>query len=108
MDPQMADLSLRQKTILQFLIEFMEDNQYPPSVREIQNGCDISSTSVVDYNLRHLEEKGFINRGKEISRSISLENNHFFTTITNYYTTPIYFNLFANIAIHIMHLCMNI
>tara|TARA_B100000700_G_scaffold331747_1_gene467899 strand:- start:1223 stop:1861 length:639 start_codon:yes stop_codon:yes gene_type:complete len=82
MDPQMADLSLRQKTILQFLIEFMEDNQYPPSVREIQNGCDISSTSVVDYNLRHLEEKGFINRGKEISRSISLENNQIKRTIS--------------------------
>jgi|TARA_Y100000994_G_C15676167_1_gene435833 repressor LexA len=78
---QMGDLSSRQQKILQFLIEFMDDNQYPPSVREIQDGCDISSTSVVDYNLRRLEEKGYIHRGKEISRSISLESNQSKRTI---------------------------
>jgi len=82
MEPQMADLSLRQQKILQFLIKFMDDNQYPPSVREIQDGCDISSTSVVDYNLRRLEEKGFIHRGKEISRSIALDGNQSKRTIS--------------------------
>ena len=82
MEPQMADLSLRQQKILQFLIKFMDDNQYPPSVREIQDGCDISSTSVVDYNLRRLEEKSFIHRGKEISRSISLDGNQGKRTIS--------------------------
>ena len=81
MESQMTDLSLRQQKILQFLIQFMDDNQYTPSVREIQNGCDISSTSVVDYNLRRLEEKGFIHRGKEISRSIALDGNQSNRTI---------------------------
>src|SRR5204863_2888580 len=39
---------------------------------DIQQGCDISSTSVVDYNLKRLEERGLIHRDREISRAIQL------------------------------------
>src|SRR5690606_18376642 len=42
------------------------------SIRDIQTGCDISSTSVVDYNLKRLEEKGYIRRDREVSRAIEL------------------------------------
>ncbi|MCK9494693.1 MAG: transcriptional repressor LexA [Dehalococcoidia bacterium] len=69
----MADeLSAKQRGILQFLEDFIAKHDYPPSIRDIQNGCDISSTSVVDYNLKRLEEKGFIRRDREVSRAIEL------------------------------------
>ena len=69
----MADeLSAKQRGILQFLEDFIAEHDYPPSIRDIQNGCDISSTSVVDYNLKRLEEKGFIRRDREVSRAIEL------------------------------------
>ena len=69
----MADeLSAKQRGILQFLEDFIAKNDYPPSIRDIQTGCDISSTSVVDYNLKRLEEKGFIRRDREVSRAIEL------------------------------------
>ena len=67
-----GELSEKQRTILQFLEEFISDHDYPPSIRDIQNGCNISSTSVVDYNLKRLEEKGFIRRDREVSRAIEL------------------------------------
>lgn len=67
-----GDLSDKQQKILQFLEGFISDHDYPPSIRDIQTGCDISSTSVVDYNLKRLEEKGYIRRDREVSRAIEL------------------------------------
>lgn len=71
-DPQFDELSPKQQGILRFLETFISEHDYPPSIRDIQHGCDISSTSVVDYNLKRLEEKGFIRRDREVSRAIEL------------------------------------
>jgi repressor LexA len=68
----MKDLSGKQADILQFLNDFLQEKDYPPSIRDIQEGCAISSTSVVDYNLRKLEEKGHIRRDREVSRGIEI------------------------------------
>lgn len=65
-------LSEKQAQILEFLERFIAEHDYPPSIRDIQTGCSISSTSVVDYNLKRLEEKGFIRRDREVSRAIEL------------------------------------
>ena len=69
----MADgLSEKQQRILTFVEEFLDEHDYPPSIRDIQQGCEISSTSVVDYNLKRLEERGLLRRDREISRAIQL------------------------------------
>ena len=51
-------LSIRQKEILTYIEGFVQDNGYPPAIRQIQEKLDISSTSVVAYNLKALESKG--------------------------------------------------
>ena len=68
----MKKLSLKQRRILEYLKEYLQDHGYPPSIREIQTGCGISSTSVVDYNLRILQREGHLHRSREISRGIEL------------------------------------
>jgi repressor LexA len=68
----MKGLSAKQQDILNFMREFIDDHDYPPSIRDIQVGCNISSTSVVDYNLKALERQGFIRRDREVSRAIEL------------------------------------
>ena len=65
-------LSTRQDSILDFIHQFVDSNQFPPSVRDIQAGCNLSSTSVVDYNLQILQREGFLRRRPEISRGIEL------------------------------------
>ncbi len=65
-------LSERQQNILEFLAEYVEENGYPPSMREIGAAADISSTSVVSYNLERLQEKGYISREREVSRGLKL------------------------------------
>ncbi|HEY7802603.1 MAG TPA: transcriptional repressor LexA [Dehalococcoidia bacterium] len=68
----MKGLSAKQQDILTFMREFINEHDYPPSIRDIQVGCTISSTSVVDYNLKALERQGFIRRDREVSRAIEL------------------------------------
>ena len=58
----MKPLTDKQKDILIFIEEFINDFGYPPTIRDIQNNCDISSTSVVKYNLDRLQEKGLMTR----------------------------------------------
>jgi repressor LexA len=68
----MKGLSAKQQGILQFMRDFIDEHDYPPSIRDIQVGCQISSTSVVDYNLKALERLGYIRRDREVSRAIEL------------------------------------
>ena len=65
-------LSERQTRILAFIQDYGTANSYSPSLREIAKGCDISSTSVVDYNLRHLEKHKYLTRVPAVSRTIVL------------------------------------
>ena len=62
----------RRKRILEFIQTFIDDNGLPPTVRDIQKACEISSTSVVDYNLRLLDRDGFLNRRPDVARGIEL------------------------------------
>jgi len=67
-------LSTKQQKIIEFLRRFIREKDYPPSIRDIQEACGISSTSVVDYNLKALERMGYIHRDREVSRAIELLN----------------------------------
>jgi repressor LexA len=68
----MKDLSRRQRSILSFIEQFLDENDYPPTIRDIQRELSISSTSVVDYNLKVLEGRSYIRRNRNISRGIEL------------------------------------
>jgi repressor LexA len=68
----MRKLSERQQRILDFVVEYTGDHGYPPSIREIGQAVGISSTSVVDYNLRALERGGLIRRDREVSRGLGV------------------------------------
>lgn len=58
--------------ILAYLRKYFAEYNYPPSVRDIVEGCNLSSTSVADYNLKILEREGHIRRDRERARTISL------------------------------------
>ena len=65
-------LSTRQEAILGFINEFLQENGYPPTIRDIGKAVGISSTSVVNYNLNILERDGHIARDPEVSRGLRL------------------------------------
>jgi repressor LexA len=65
-------LSDRQKAMLDFIREFTEENGYPPTIRQIGEAANISSTSVVNYNLNKLEKAGYLTRDLRVSRGLRL------------------------------------
>lgn len=64
-------LTARQRSILEFIVGFVERNGYPPSIREIGAEFDIRSLRGVTVHLDALERKGFIRR-ESTSRSIKV------------------------------------
>lgn len=65
-------ISSRQREILHYIEEFVELHGYPPAIRQIQEKLEISSTSVVAYNLKALENKGMLKREGKVSRGITI------------------------------------
>jgi repressor LexA len=72
MSEQEKPLSKRQKAILDYIWEYVQDFGRPPTIREIGQAASISSTSVVNYNLTRLTEMGFLSRDAEVSRGLRL------------------------------------
>lgn len=68
----MRVLSAKQQRIIDFIHRFLVDRGYPPTVRDMQSGCGLSSTSVVAYHLNILETEGYLYRHPEVSRGIEL------------------------------------
>ena len=68
-------LSDKQIRILEFIESYLDENQIPPSIRDIQVACELSSTSVVQYNMRNLEKFGFISRRVDVARGIQIIRN---------------------------------
>lgn len=69
-------LSRRQDAMMAYIEQFIDEHSYPPTIRDIQRDLDISSTSVVDYNLNALEQRNLIRRNRNISRGIELVHRH--------------------------------
>ncbi len=78
-------LSKRQQNILQFTRGYMDDHGRPPTIREIGKAVGINSTSVVNYNLGKLEEKGYLDRDPDVSRGLRLTDkaDGFSQTVSN-------------------------
>lgn len=55
-------LTARQQAILQFVVDYLRDEGYPPSIREIGAHFDIGSLRGVTVHLDALERKGYITR----------------------------------------------
>lgn len=74
-------LSKRQEAMLVFIRDYLQGHGYPPTIREIGTAVEISSTSVVNYNLNRLEERGYLKREKDVSRGLRLSNMAPFATL---------------------------
>lgn len=61
---QSKPLPDKQQQILEFILRFSETHPYAPSIWDIQAGCQISSSSVTNYHLHHLERAGLLPRGR--------------------------------------------
>lgn len=68
----MARTSNKREQILNFLIQFMNEHSYAPTVREICNAVGLQSTATVHYHLNALRDAGLIEMDEMKKRAISL------------------------------------
>ena len=66
-------LTEREAAVLTALIEYIETNQYPPSVREVISITDVTSTSMINYYYDSLIKKGYIEKVNNRSRAIRIK-----------------------------------
>ena len=60
--------------VLDFITTYINDNSVPPTIREIQAGAKISSTSMVSYYLKDLEKANMLDRYKRRSRGVVIND----------------------------------
>jgi repressor LexA len=65
-------LTARQQEIWQFLVEYVDDHGYPPTVREIGDAVGLASPSTVHAHLANLDRAGLIKRDPTKPRAIEL------------------------------------
>jgi repressor LexA len=65
-------LTERQQEIWQFLVEYVDDHGYPPTVREIGEAVGLASPSTVHAHLANLERAGLLRRDPTKPRAIEL------------------------------------
>jgi repressor LexA len=68
----MLPLTKRQREILDYLNEFIAQHGYAPSLEEIGRRFGLSSLATVHKHLTNLQEKGFIKRAWNRSRSVEM------------------------------------
>ncbi len=68
-------LTLKQKKLLDFLIDYFEKNHVYPTFDEMKDFLQIKSKSGIHKLLSSLEEKGFVNRLPHKARALSINTN---------------------------------
>jgi repressor LexA len=65
-------LSKIERRILNYLVDYLKENTYQPSIREIGKRFGIKSTKTVSEHLQSLADKGFIERDASRSRGVKI------------------------------------
>ncbi len=56
----MLPLTPKQKEVLDYIVNFIQDRGFPPSFREIASGLDLASPSTVHVHIQALKERGYL------------------------------------------------
>lgn len=62
----------RQLNILKYIHDFLQEKNYPPTVREIAQAVNLASSSTVHGHLERLEKKGLVHRDPTKPRALEL------------------------------------
>ena len=71
----MRPISEKQRSILEFIEAYTDDNGYPPSVREIGAAVGLRSPSSVHAHLKHLRELGYLEQQEHKTRTLTLSGH---------------------------------
>ena len=55
-----TEITKRQRDVLDFIKKYIADHGYPPAIREICKGVNLSSPATVFVHMKNLEQLGYI------------------------------------------------
>jgi len=95
----MPTLTSKQTLIYNFLKTTIRQRGYPPTVREICDAVNLSSTSTVHAHLESLERKGYIKRSPSQKRSVEILEEGFYSQMRGIVNVPIISNITVGVPI---------
>ncbi len=69
---QTKELTKRQKDVLDYIKKYIADHGYPPAIREICKGVNLSSPATVFVHMKNLEQLGYIKTTSNKFRTIEI------------------------------------
>ncbi len=69
-------LTKRQKEVLDFIADFVEENGYSPSYEELAQGLKLASLATVHKHIQALESRNYLRRLFNQSRSLEVSNKY--------------------------------
>ena len=95
-------LTKKQEKTLVFIKKYIAKNEYPPTIREIAKGINLSSPATVHAHVKNLIEKEYIRRNPNNNRILELlVPNEFEQKITDTIDINLYSNIFPIKSINI-------
>ncbi len=70
--PPMEALTEAQQELYDWLVEYIQNNQYPPSIRQMMKAMGLKSPAPVQSRLEHLRSKGYIEWTEGKARTIRM------------------------------------
>ena len=70
--PRVIDLTPKQKRVYDFIVSFIGEHKYPPSLAQIAKRMRVKNAGGIVCHLEALEEKGLIHRVPGQSRTITV------------------------------------
>jgi len=74
-DGDPISITPRQQAILDYIQRHIESHGWPPTIREMRDGLQMSSTSVVAYHLNRLAKYGLVKLTPQVARGIKLQGD---------------------------------
>ena len=72
----MKEITKRQEEVLTFIKKYSAENGFPPTIREICKGVNLSSTATVFVHIKNLEKNGYLKTANNKFRTIELLVNN--------------------------------
>lgn len=69
------NITPKQREVLEKLLEFLGENQFPPSIHQLCGLCNVRSTSTIHFHLSALRKKGLIDWNPASKRAISVRED---------------------------------
>jgi repressor LexA len=76
-------LSKIERRILNYLVDYLKEHTYQPSIREIGKRFNIKSTKTVSEHLQSLADKGHIERDASRSRGVRIQGLNLFPEVAS-------------------------